>query len=226
MDPRVVTTLKLAAFAVIALFVFSISSKHYKRYNRKEALATEMRTLVSDPSFYRCPTTANAHTVLLRGIAVIDRAKALEMEPSAFFDKVFRRDKKSAKPINDEFEEYPTREKLARDTMLRAYQHAEQMGLLARLEYRDFLDKGLMPDVVPLPKIACIIDPTLSPGMEKIVPNLELRLPGPPTAVPSDLEIAAAKSLASDLYSARVIEHDAEARISEHYDKVKPKPQP
>jgi hypothetical protein len=226
MDPRVVTTLKLAAFAIIGLFAFSIVSKNYKRYNRKEALATEMRTLVSDPSFYRCPTTQSAHSVLLRGIAVIDRAKSLGLEPSAFFDKVFRRDKKSEKPINDEFEEYPTREKLARDTMLRAYQHAEQMGLLARLEYRDVLDKGSIPDVVPSPKIACIIDPAVSPGIEKIVPNLELRLPGPPAAAPSDLETAAAKSLAADLYSARVIEHDAEARIAEYYDKVKQKPQP
>jgi hypothetical protein len=225
MDPRVVTTLKLAAFAIIALVAFSIVSKNYKRYHRKEALATEMRTLVSDPSFYRCPTVENAQAVLLRGIAVIDRAKSLGLEPSAFFDKVFRRDT-AKKPINDEFEEYPAREKLARDTMLRAYQHAEQLGLLARSEYREILMKGTMPDVVPTPRIACIIDPALSPGMEKIVPNLELRLPTPAAPHPTDLEIAAAKSLASDLYSARVIEHDAESRISEHYDKVKPKAQP
>jgi hypothetical protein len=226
MDPRVVTTLKLALFAMVGLFLFSFTSKHYRRYTKKEALATEMRTLVSDPSFYRCPTTENAHTVLLRGIAVIDRAKSLGLEPSAFFDKVFRRDKKSEKPINDEFEEYPTREKLARDTMLRAYQHAEQMGLLTRVEYRDYMDKGTVPDVIPQPKVSNIIDPALSPGMEKIVPNLELRLPSKVGAPPSDLEIAAAKSLASDLYSARVIEHDAEARIAEYYDKVKQKPQP
>ena len=224
MDPRVVTTLKLAAFAIIALVVFNFTAKHYKRHHRKEALATEMRTLVSDPSFYRCPTVENAHAVLLRGIGAIDRAKALGLEPSAFFDKVFRRDTKQ-KPINDEFEEYPAREKLARDTMLRAYQHAEQMGLLAREEYREVLARGAMPDVVPTPKIACIIDPALSPGMEKIVPNLELRLPSAAAPGPTDLEIAAAKSLAADLYSARVIEHDAESRIADHYDKVKPKPQ-
>lgn len=225
MDPRVVTTLKLAAFAIIALVVFNIGAKNYKRYHRKEALATEMRTLVSDPSFYRCPTVENAHGVLLRGIATIDRAKSLGLEPSAFFDKVFRRDN-TKKPINDEFEEYPAREKLARDTMLRAYQHAEHLGLLTRVEYREILAKGNMPDAVPKPRIACIIDPSLSPGMERIVPNLELRLPTSATPAPTDLEIAAAKSLASDLYSARVIEHDAEARIAEHYDKVKPKAQP
>jgi hypothetical protein len=225
MDPRAVTTLKLAAFAIIALVAFSVISKHYKRYHRKEALATEMRTLVSDPSFYRSPTVENAHAVLLRGISVIDKAKAVGLEPSAFFDKVFRRDKPK-KVINDEFEEYPAREKLARDTMLRAYQHAEQLGLLARPEYREVLAKGRIPDVVPTPKLACIIDPALSPGMEKIVPNLELRLPSAAASGPSDLEIAAAKSLASDLYSARVIEHDAESRISDHYDKMKPKAQP
>jgi len=94
------------------------------------------------------------------------------------------------------------------------------------VEYRDYLDKGTVPDVIPQPKVSNIIDPALSPGMEKIVPNLELRLPSKVEAPPSDLEIAAAKSLASDLYSARVIEHDAEARIAEYYDKVKQKPQP
>ena len=130
MDPRVVTTLKLTVFAIVALVAFNFIAKHYKRYHRKEALATEMRTLVSDPSFYRCPTVENAHSVLLRGIGVIDRAKSQGLKPSAFFDKVFRRDTSEKKPINDEFEEYPAREKLARDTMLRAYQHAEQLGLL------------------------------------------------------------------------------------------------
>lgn len=225
MDPRVVTTLKLAAFALVALIGFSYVSKLYKRHHRKEALATEMRTLVSDPSFYRSPTAESAHSVLLRGIAVIDRAKSSGLEPSAFFDKVFRRDTPKQK-IDDEFEEYPAREKLARDTMLRAYQHAEQLGLLSRPEYREALAKGAMPDAVPRPRIACIIDPAVSPGIEKIVPNLELRLQTAATPSPTDLEIAAAKSLASDLYSARVIEHDAESRISEHYERVKPKVQP
>ena len=53
MDPRVASILKLAVFAVLALVAFSFGSKHYKKSQRKAALVDEMRTLVSEASFYR-----------------------------------------------------------------------------------------------------------------------------------------------------------------------------
>ena len=80
------------------------------------------------------------------------------------------------------------------------------------------LAKGELPDGDPKPAIAHIIDPAVSPGLERIVPNLELRpVKAAAAAEPTDLEVAAAKNLATELCSANVIEYKAEKRIVDHY---------
>ena len=228
MDPRVATTLKMAAFGLVALILGGFIMKHVKLSKKTERLASEMRTLASDTGFYRAPTVEAAQAALFKGIAMIHDAKALELEPSAYFDVVFRHEKKDKVGLDDEFEQ-PAREKLVRDTLLRAYQQAESFGFFDSPEHLEQLRAGKMPEVTPKPVVAPIIDPALSPGMEKIVPNLELRtaskaVGGPPT----DLEVAAAKNLSADLYSARVIDSDADNRIGKHYTKraESPAPQP
>lgn len=216
MDPRVATTLKLAIFAVLALVVFSFGSKHYKKFKRKEALVAEMRTLVSEASFYRSLTEADARGVFLKGIAKVEEARSLGLEPSDYFDLVFKQDK-SKDALADEFEDRPARLKLAQDTLLRAYQHATQLKLLETPETRLDLADGKMPDVTPKPVIAYTIDPVVSPGLEKVVPNLELVPGDKKKEAPTDLEIAAARNLAADLYSAQIIDREAEKRITEHF---------
>ncbi len=216
MDPRAATLLKWAIFLVIAVFAVGYGSKHYKKHARKEALVAEMRTAVSEASFYRSITEEGARGVLLSGVAKIEEAKTLGLEPSAYFDRVFKHE--SGKKIDgDEFHDYPAREKLARETLLRAHQHAIELGLLATPENRKSMAAGEMPEVEAKPVIACIIDTTISPGIEKVVPNLELRPSAAKTGPRTDLEIAAGRNLAGDLYSAQIIDREAEARISEHF---------
>ncbi len=222
MDPRVATILKLAVFGILAIILFSLGSKHYRKFNRKAALVEEMRTLVSEASFYRSLTEADARAVMLRGIAKIDEAKSLDMEPGDYLDRVFKREK-DKDAAGDEFEDYPAREKLARETFLRAHQHAVALKLLEEPEFRGELAEGKLPDVSPKPSIAYLIDPAISPGLEKVVPNLELQPAGAKEEAPTDLEIAAARNLAADLYSAQIIDRETEKRISEHFRPTPPK---
>jgi hypothetical protein len=215
MDPRVATILKWAVFAVIALTGFSYLSKYQKRSNRKEALASEMRTLVSEASFYRAVSEKDAQATFLRGIAAIDEAKSLGLEPGDFFDVVFKKEDK--KSDLDEFDDYPSREKLARESLTRGYQHAGQLGLLAGPDELAALKEGRLPEVSPKAAIVHVITPEVSPGIEKVVANFELRRADPTSAAPTDLEIAAARNLASDLYSSQIIDREAEARITQHF---------
>jgi len=216
MDPRTATTLRLATWGIILFFAFVFGSKHYKKHARKEALVLEMRTAISDASFYRSLTPQDAHATFLKSIAMIDEAKSLGLHPNEYFDKVFARDSGKSTLGND-YEDYPARERIARETLLRAYQHAEQFSLLGKPANRELLAKGELPDGDPKPMIANIIDPAVSPGMEKIVPNLELKPAKSAGAAPTDLEVAAAKNLAAELSSANVIEYEAEKRIVDHY---------
>ena len=218
MDPRVVTTLKLAAWAFVALLLFGYGSKHYKKHARKEALVSEMRTAISDASFYRSLEAKDAHATFLKTIAMMDEAKALGLEPSAYLDLVFRHDPDAkGASLSSDYEDYPARERIARETLLRGYQHAQQFSLLRKPENRELLTGGELPEGDPVAVVANIIDPAVSPGMEKIVPNLELRPKKALGTAPTDLEVAAAKTLAEDLRAANVIEYEAEKRITDHY---------
>ncbi len=220
MDPRVASILKFALLALVTVVLGGYVMKHVRLKKKIDKLAAEMRTLVSDTSFYKAPTVDAAQSTLFKGIALMYDAKALGLEPSDYMNEVFPHEKKDKVGMDDEFEEHPAREKLARDTYQRGYQMAQQFNLLDSPEKVQALRDGRMPDVKPKPVVACIIDPTLSPGMEKIVPNLDLRPAGTKLdAPPTDMEVAAAKGLCSDLYSARVIESDADSRISKHYDR-------
>ena len=90
-------------------------------------------------------------------------------------------------------------------------------------EAKEAVAAGMLPELDPPVTIACVIDPAISPGIEKIVPNFELRPAGAKAEKPTDVEIAAARNLAADLYSARIIDYEAEKRISAHFRPPEPK---
>jgi hypothetical protein len=216
MDPRVAQILKLAVFGALALVAFGIGSKHYKRHARKTELLSEIRTLVSEASFYRSLGADQARATLLRGAALLDEAKSLGLEPSACLDLVFQREP-GPEASFDEFADFPIREKMARETLLRTYQHATQLNLFDAPDARAALAAGSLPEISPKPTIVTLIDPAISPGLEKVVPNLELRPAGAAAETATDIGIAAALNLAADLCSARIIDHEAEQRIRHHF---------
>ncbi|WP_193211284.1 hypothetical protein [Luteolibacter marinus] len=219
MDPRVAATLKWALFCLIAFVAFVIGSKHYKKFARKESLAEEMRTLVADSSFYRSVSGDAARATLLKGIAMVEEARSLGLEPTAYFDLVFKHEE-SFLSTDTKGTEHPIREKLVRETLIRGYQHAQQLDLLGDRDAISVLREGELPDVTPKPVFAYIIDPALSPGLEKVVPNLDLRPPGEPAKEPTDLEITAARVLAGDLQSAMIIDYEGERKIT---DQLRPR---
>ena len=217
MDQRTATTLRLTIWGIILFFAFIYGSKHYKKFARKEKLVEEMRTIISDATFYRNLDAKSAHATFLKAIGMIDEANTLGMAPTVYFDQVFKHDDDLKTQLGREYEDLPARERLARETLMRGYQHALQSSMLDEPEKRALLAKGELPEGDPKATIANVIDPTVSPGMEKIVPNLELRPVKAAGAPPTDLDVAAAKSLASELSAANVIEYEAEKRIVDHY---------
>lgn len=217
MDQRTATTLRLTLWGIILFFGFIYGSKHYKKFARKEKLVEEMRTAISDASFYRNHEAKDAHATFLKSIAMIDEANTLGLVPTVYFDMVFKHDDAGKLTLGQDYEDYPARERLARETLLRGYQHALQFSMLEEPEQRALLAKGELPEGDPKAVVANIIDPAVSPGMEKIVPNLEIRPAKAVGSAPTDLEVASAKELASELSAANVIEYEAEKRIVDHY---------
>ncbi|MCW1885724.1 hypothetical protein OKA04_13370 [Luteolibacter flavescens] len=222
MDPRVAAILKWTVYGLLAFVTFIYVSRYHKRETRKDELVAEMRAQVSEASFYRAMTEKDARTTFLRSIAIIDDAKKLGVEPTVFFDTVFGT-KKEDPGAGEEFENYPSREKLARETLMRGYLHAEQLGMLAGPKEVAALRRGDLPETPARTAIICVIDPAISPGLEKVVPNFELRPFDNKNATPNDTDIASARNLATDLSSSMIIDRETETKINEHFRPKKPK---
>ncbi|MEM1082549.1 MAG: hypothetical protein AAGI48_00370 [Verrucomicrobiota bacterium] len=218
MDPRILDILRYVVLLVVLLVVTMFGLKHYNRYEERKEIVAALQGATSDSSFYRQFEAEDAKKTLLECIALIHRAGELGVTPTQLFDRVYQR------KGSDDFggysaPEYPVKEKLVRDALTAAYQACERLEILDPTSIRD-LREGRMPShVTDTPVILPLIDPELSPGIEKIIPNLEI-FPGNKAGKNrelSSIEISAARRLARDLASAGLIEKTVSQRIIDHY---------
>lgn len=218
MDPRITDILRYSAIFVVILVGSLFVHKHYRRYVTKKEIVAELQSITSDSSFYRQFTADDAHATLLKSIALVRQADDLGLPPTELLDRVFQHDK------FDDFGEkastdYPIKEELVRYTLTGAYDAAKRLEMLDVSAVRD-LEEGRMPVTLSgTPVILPLIDPELSAGLEKIIPNLEI-LPSDRAGTNrklSSIETAAARKLARDLATAGLIETSVSERIVEHY---------
>jgi hypothetical protein len=217
MDPRVANILKWAVYGLLAFVTFIYVSRYRQRETRKDQIVSDMRGLVSEASFFRAMTEKDARTTFLRGISLLYDAKQLGLESSDVFNRVFETKEKDKNSGGDEFNDYPSREKLARETFTRAYQHAGQLGLIASPQEVAELRQGELPNTPTRSAIICVIDPAIAPGLEKVVANFELRPFDNKNAAPTETDIAAARNLANDLVSSQIIDRETETKIQQHF---------
>lgn len=221
MDSKVADTLRhvfiLAVLAAIGIFGY----KQYKKYDAKKQLVETFRAEISDANFFHALRESDAKATLLRAVAHMKKAQQMGLEPPAFLDLALGDGKKS-NGLTETTETMSSREKMIRGTVTSAFEHSRQLGLLDDPANIASLLAGDMPAVVPPPVFEHVVDPALSPGLEKIVANLtiepELRAPG---AVPTDIEVAAFRQLIYDLTDANIIDRTAQKRIFEAYGPTK-----
>ncbi len=227
MDSRIIDILRYSLFAIVLLVGALFAQKHYRQYVTKKEIVAELQSITTDSSFYRQFEAEAAHATLLRGVALIDQANKLGLAPTELFDRVFQYDKMDdfgESPSTD----YPVKEELARNTLTSAYESAKRLEILGdTADLADLLDGRMPISLSGTPVILPLIDPELSPGLEKIIPNLEI-LPADRANSERELtaiETAAARRLAKDLASAGLIENTVAEHIIEHYKTPKKEPE-
>lgn len=224
-SPRYILTRSAFLLALLIAILFGIG--FVKKKQRQSAITAELQSITSDSSFFQQFYAADAHKSLIRAVGLIAEANTLGMAPDESIDlglglkpKFFENDAENDEP--------PAREKIIRSSLRSNYENFLKLGYKPDFHTLDALKKGELPPIPDGPQagrkpvVRTLIDPAISPGMEKVIANLEIRPPGSEDQKPTDIQIAAAKQLARDLSDARIIEEPVRDRILEAMSKAAP----
>jgi len=217
-SPRYI--LSRAVFLIAALIVVLYGISFFKRKQRESAIIAELKSITSDSSFFQQFYAADAQKSLVKAIALMSEANQLGLSPDEAIDGGLGIERKYFTTDEDK-NEPPARDKIIRSSLRSNYENFRKLGYTADFHTLQGMKNGELPAIPSgpqsgqKPEIGTIIDPALSPGMERVIANLELRPARSEKSKPSDVEIAAAKQLARDLFEAGLIEESAKERILE-----------
>lgn len=214
-NPATIITRAVLILGVIIALLYG--SGYLKKKQRINALVKESQALASDSSFFHQFYPEDSRKTLVRAIGLIAEANEFGIPPNAFIDRTLGIEKPFFN--NDREKEEEPRQKLIRRTLASNYDNFRKLGYDANPQTLAAMREGKLPTIPSGPmanskaEVGTIIDPALSPGLEKIVANLQIRPPSEEKARPSDVEIAAAKRLANDLAISGVIESTVRDRL-------------
>jgi hypothetical protein len=215
-SPRYIIT--RVVFLIAAIFVVLTGISFVKKKQRQSAIIAELKSISSDSSFFKQFYPEDAQKSLVRAVALIAEANQLGIPPEKAIDRGLGIEEVFFSTDTNPYE--PTaREKIIRNSLGSNYENFLKLGYKADFHTLDAMREGKLPILTegPLagkkPTIATLIDPAVSPGIDKVIANLEIRPPQTESHVPTDIEIAAAKQLARDLADAKIIEEPVRDRI-------------
>jgi hypothetical protein len=217
-SPNPVTLLIRAAWVIVLIVALLFGSRIWKNHQRRDAIVAEMKSIATESSYFHQFNAQDARKTLLRAIGLMHEAARLDLPHEELIDLAFGF-KSELFEADDSGEEYSSTQTLIRQNLILNYVNFTKLGYTGDMRTINAFKNGEIPHITSgtfqgkRAEIRPIIDPALSPGMEKILPNLHLA-PTQETNTPhTDLEVANAKRLARDLALAGVIEDPVRDRI-------------
>ncbi|MEY3895122.1 MAG: hypothetical protein RLZZ214_641 [Verrucomicrobiota bacterium] len=215
-SPRYILT--RAVFLIAAIFVVLSGISFVKKKQRQSAIIAELKSISSDSSFFKQFYPEDARKSLIRAVALIAEANQLGIPPEKAIDRGLGIEEVFFSTDTNPYE--PTaREKIIRSSLGSNYENFLKLGYKPDFHTLGTMREGKLP-VIPdgplagkTPMIATLIDPAISPGIDKVIANLEIRPPQTENHAPTDIEIAAAKQLTRDLADAKIIEEPVRDKI-------------
>ena len=209
-----------AAFLIIVLVAILYGMRFVKKWQRQSAIVAELKSITSDSSFYQQFYAEDARKSLVRAIGLIAEANALGLLPETTIarsqgieKKYFNSDSDSDQPV--------AKVRIVTTSLRTNYENFLRLGYAVNVPTLNEMKSGKLPPIPSgpgsgkKPIIATLIDASISPGLEKVIANLEIRPPQSEGLPPTDIEIAAAKRLASELAEAGIIEDTVRKKIAE-----------
>jgi len=225
--PSPVYILTRAVFLVCVLVAFLFGYKYVVKKSRQNAIFNELQSITTDSSFFKQFYAEDARKTLVRAIGLIAEADTLGVEIPTVIDRALGIKPKFFKN-EAEHDEPPARDKIIRACLSANYEnflklgYIEDPGTIDSMKHGEFPTIPSGPCVGSQPEIAYLIDPAISPGLEKVIANLEIRPPQTEPRKRTDIEVASAKLLARDLTDAKIIEDRVRDRIMAELSKPAP----
>lgn len=215
-NPRYIVT--RTVFIIVALFAVLYAISFIKKKQRQSAIIAELKSISSDSSFFKQFNPEDAQKSLVRAVALIAEARQLGIAPEKAIDRGLGIEDVFFKSDTDPYEP-SAREKIIRNSLGGNYENFLKLGYQADFHTLESMREGKLPTLGEgpwagkKPVIATLIGPSISPGIDKVIANLEIRPPPTESQAPTDIEVAAAKQLARDLADAKIIEEPVRDRI-------------
>ncbi len=221
----------------IVLVLATFGLKVWNKQKLEKQIIKELRDLAHPATSFEAIYADDGKRALFKSMGLLHKARAeLDKEPVEILKEVFHGDDDGAlfgKAQTGRNAYVDPREKIISKGLLRNYQHCRALGLFSDGENRKALAEGEAPSIATgsssgaKATIRHIIDPEVSPGVENLIPNMIISPPDfEVREKPTDFEIMQAKELIRDLYSARLIEREAEDRLRQHYEQFNNPPEP
>ncbi len=215
-SPRYILSRALFLIATVVVVLFCVS--FYKKKQRQSAILADLKSLSSDSSYFQQFYAEGAQKSLVRAVALIAEANQLGIPPESSIDRALGIETKTF--FSEEKPEEPSyRQQIVRTNLRANYENFLKLGYTADFHTLETMKTGSLPpipsgpEVGKKPVVATYISAALSPGIEKVIANLEIRPPQADGRTLTDLEIAAAKRLAESLAEAKLIEEPVRDKI-------------
>lgn len=222
--------LRYLLITAIGVILAVMCLKWWSKHSTGKAIVAELRSLANPTSSFEQFYAEDANKTLYRTMAQLQLAEErLGKGPREMLDQVFHGKGEGALFPTDGTGDpryVDPREDLIRTGLLRNYQNCKSLGIFDELDNLEKLAGGDTPLILKgrtkgrKAFLAHIISPEVSPGIEKIVPNLKISPPTTEAIRPTEFEIKAAKELAEALSNAELIERSARDRIINHYEQL------
>lgn len=215
---------------VIGVLLLIGGLKLLAMWNQKRAvdeLFEEMRVLTTDASYLRQFDSDEATRTLLRLMVLMWKAENQGVPPERVIDRIFLTEKRMFD--NEKKPPVSATQRLIRDNLEFNRDALRKLGYPADRTTFEALEAGRLPALTDgpfarqQPIVHRVIDPTLSPGLDTVIANFEIRPPGEIDRF-DDVNLARARQLVRQLRSANIIESDAAERLSQSLERPAEEP--
>lgn len=217
-SPRYI--LSRTIFLIVALVVVLYGMRYFKKWQRQNEIIAALKSISSDSSYYHQFYAADAQKSLVRAVGLIAEANSLGIPPEKTIARATGTAKEAFVSTADP-EEIPLRTQIVINNLRLNYENFIKLGYKADYKLLGQLESGVLPAIPSgpgagkQPVIATVIDAAASPGIEKILANLEIRPPRSEGQLPTDIEVATAKRLVGQLADAGIIEESVRNKIDD-----------